>query len=301
MRVTAAQIDLVTRLQRRHPEVFSKPPNGTTALDVFRSGKILSPMGIEGLHSIGNSYAHLRVFYDLGVRYATLTHNCHNIFADAAMTITQDGHLMKSEPLWHGVSENGKRVVHEMNRLGMIVDISHTSAETMRDVLGRGKDSWTGSAAPVIFSHSSAYAICPHPRNVPDDVLQLVKETGSVVMVTFAPDFVSCVAANRSNGLPEFDPQNNTMSHVIDHIVYIGELIGYQHVGLGSDFDGVPFTPTGLDDVSSFPDLVMGLLKRGVSDQEVAGVVGGNVLRVWKKVDEVAMRMQAEETPPVED
>lgn len=208
---------------------------------------------------------------------------------------------MKAEPLWHGVSERGKDLVFEMNRLGMIVDLSHVSVDTMKDVLGDGKDDWRGSKAPVIFSHSSAYAVCPHPRNVPDDVLQLVKKRDSLVMVNLAPDFVSCTAADRPDGLPDFDPNNSTLEHVVDHIVHIGELIGYEHVGLGTDFDGIPSTPAGLDDVSKFPDLVAELLRRGVSDEDAANVVGGNLLRVWKKVDEVALKLQAEGAQPVED
>ena len=188
-----------------------------------------------------------------------------------------------------------------MNRLGMIVDLAHVSQDTMRDVLGGNTTKWSGSAAPIIFSHSSAYALCPHPRNVPDDILRLVKKTNSVVMVNFSPDFVSCVPSDAANGIPEFYPKNSTLSHVVDHIVHIGELIGYEHVGLGSDFDGIPTTPAGLDDVSKFPDLVAELLSRGVSDKEAAGVVGGNVLRVWTEVDTVALKMQADGVKPAED
>ncbi|KAL1981662.1 hypothetical protein VTN96DRAFT_2376 [Rasamsonia emersonii] len=301
VRQTFEQVDVISRLQQAYPHVFSEPPNGTTALQAFRQGKIISPYGIEGLHSIGNSFAHLRTFYKLGVSYATLTHNCHNLFADAALVEIPGGGVKKAEPLWHGVSERGKDLVREMNRLGMIVDLSHVSQDTMRHVLGAGKDDWSGSKAPVIFSHSSAYAVCPHPRNVPDDVLQLVKKTDSLVMVNFAPDFVSCTASNRPDELPDFYPANATLEHVVDHIVHIGELIGYEHVGLGSDFDGITSTPAGLDDVSKFPALVAELLRRGVSDEDAAKVVGGNLLRVWKKVDEVALELQAEGVLPVED
>lgn len=269
-------------------------------MEYFNQGKIVSPYGIEGLHSIGNSFAQLRAFHKLGVRYATLTHNCHNSFADAALVETLNG-VKKAEPLWHGVSEKGKKVVYEMNRLGMLVDLSHVSVDTMRDVLGGGKDDWTGSQAPVIFSHSSSYAVCPHPRNPPDDVLQLVKKTGSLVMVNFSPSFISCTPGDNENGLPDFYPPNATLSHVVDHIVHIGELIGYEHVGFGSDFDGIMSTPEGLEDVSKYPDLVAELLRRGVSDEDASKVVGGNLLRVWAKVDEVAARLQAEGALPVED
>jgi len=188
-----------------------------------------------------------------------------------------------------------------MNRLGMIVDLSHVSADTMRHVLG-GSDNWSGSTAPIMFSHSSAYSICPHPRNVPDDVLQLVKKRNSVVMVNFSPDFVSCTAnPSNKNGMPDFYPPNSTLLHVVKHIRHIGELIGYEHVGLGSDFDGIPSTPKGLDDVSKFPDLVKELLKQGVSDADAGKIVGGNILRVWGEVDKVALKMQAQGVKPLED
>lgn len=186
-----------------------------------------------------------------------------------------------------------------MNRMGMIVDLSHVSQDTMRDVLGGSSSSWAGSAAPIIFSHSSAYAICPHPRNVPDDVLQLVKERNSVVMVNFSPDFVSCVKNDNSPIGSDFFPANNTLEHVVTHIRHIGELIGYENVGLGSDFDGITSTPKGLEDVSKFPDLVAEMLRQGVTDEEASMVVGGNVLRVWGEVDKVAKKMRGEK--PVED
>ena len=189
----------------------------------------------------------------------------------------------------------------EMNRLGMIVDISHTSPDTMRDVLGAGKDGWEGSAAPVMFSHSSAFAICPHPRNVPDDVLHLVKQKNGIVMVNFEPDFISCTAPSSPSELPHTDFENATLEQVVKHVMYIGELIGYDHVGFGSDFDGIPHVPRGLEDVSKFPDLVAELLRQGVGDEDVRGVVGSHVLRVWEGVDGVAERMQREGVRPVED
>ncbi|KAJ5465557.1 hypothetical protein N7530_009344 [Penicillium desertorum] len=301
VRETMEQVDVMSRVQQAYPKVFSSPPNGTTAMSAFREGKIISPLGIEGLHSIGNSLAHLRIFYELGVRYATLTHNCHNRYADAAILELPGGGIKKSDPLWHGVSEDGQKLVFEMNRLGMIVDLAHVSPETMRDVLGAGKSEWTGSRAPVIYSHSSAYALCPHPRNVPDDILELVRESNSLVMVNFAPYFISCTASDRADGIPDADPVHATLERVADHILYIGNLIGFEHVGIGSDFDGIPTVPRGLEDVSRFPNLVEELLKRGVSDKDASKVVGGNLLRVWKKVDEVALEMQAEGALPVED
>lgn len=256
---------------------------------------------MEGLHQIGNSVSNLRLYYSLGVRYVTLTHNCHNIYADAAITERPSGGVQKSDPHWGGVSPAGKDLIKEMNRIGMIVDLAHVSQDTMRDVLG-GSDDWSGSAAPIIFSHSSAYKLCPHPRNVPDDILKLVKKRNSVVMVNFSPDFVSCVAnPNNENGIPTFYPPNSTIQHVVEHIKYIGNLIGFEHVGLGSDFDGIPTTPEGLDDVSKFPTLVAEMLEQGITDKQAGLVVGGNVLRVWKGVDEVALKMQKNGVKPLED
>lgn len=263
----------------------------------------ISPFGIEGLHQIGNSISNLRLYYSLGVRYATLTHNCHNIYADAAITEVNGG-IRAGPPLHGGVSSAGRHLIKEMNRIGMIVDLSHVSPDTMSDVLG-GDPDWKGSLAPIIFSHSSAYSVCPHPRNVPDHILQLVKKTNSVVMINFAPDFISCVVpsnpADDWNGIPDFYPKNNTIQHVVTHIKYIGDLIGYEHVGLGSDFDGIPTTPEGLDDVSKFPDLVKEMLNRGVTDEQAGWVVGGNVLRVWGEVDRVALKLRKEGVLPLED
>ncbi|KAJ5690864.1 dipeptidase [Penicillium macrosclerotiorum] len=301
VRMTVEQVDLMSRIQRAYPDIFSAPPNGTTALQAFKEGKIISPYGIEGLQSIGNSLAHLRMFYDLGVSYATLTHNCHNKYADAALVEQPNGGLRKATPLWHGVSPAGQQLVLEMNRLGMIIDLAHVSANTMRDVLGAGKTDWAGSRAPVIFSHSSAFALCPHPRNVPDDILELVRQRNSIVMVNFAPDFISCRASDREDGLPEVDQEHATLARVADHIMHIGTVAGFDHVGLGSDFDGIPTVPAGLEDVSKFPDLIAELLRRGLSDEDAGKVAGGNLLRVWKDIDEVALHMQAAGVLPVED
>ncbi|KAK2602501.1 hypothetical protein N8I77_009028 [Diaporthe amygdali] len=298
VQATINQIDLVTRLQELYPTQFSPKVNSSTAMAAFKKGQLISPLGVEGLHQIGNSAANLRRFYELGVRYATLTHNCGNKYADAALWSNP---TRKAPSYWGGVSEDGKLLIHEMNRMGMIVDLSHTSAETQRHVLGGGKDGWEGSKAPVIYSHSSAYSICPHPRNVHDDVLQLVKQRNSIVMVNFSPDFVSCVESDNENGLPEFYPPNSTLAHVAKHVIYIGNLIGFDHVGFGSDFDGIPNTPQGLDDVSKYPDLVAELLRQGVSDEDATKVVGGNILRVWKAIDDVALGLQAKGEPALED
>lgn len=298
---TLDQIDLLTRLQAAYPSHFSLPGNSSTAISAFQSGQLISPIIIEGLHQIGNRISNLRLYYSLGVRYATLTHNCHNIYADAALEELPGGGIGVATPYWKGVSPAGRNLIKEMNRLGMIVDLAHVSPNTMRDVLA-GRDGWEGSAAPIIFSHSSAYAICPHPRNVPDDILHLVKKRNSLVMINFSPDFVSCIAnPNNENGLPDFYPNNSTLKHVVTHIKHIADLIGYEHVGLGSDFDGIPSTPEGLDDVSKFPDLVAEMLRQGISDDEAAMVVGGNLLRVWRDVDAVAIKLQSAGTKPVED
>ncbi|KAL8928271.1 MAG: hypothetical protein Q9208_001981 [Pyrenodesmia sp. 3 TL-2023] len=300
---TLAQIDLLRRLLTAYPKVFSSPDlDSSSATESFLSGHlIISPIIIEGLHQIGNSYSNLRLYYTLGVRYATLTHNCHNAFADAALVTNATGHTVPSNPYWGGVSEVGRTVVREMNRLGMLVDLSHVSKDTMIDVLGGRPEEWAGSIAPVIFSHSSAFALCPHPRNVPDDILDLVKKTNSLVMVNFSPDFISCVPSDSTNGLPDFYPPNSTLHQVARHVKYIGDKIGYDHVGLGSDFDGIIETPRGLEDVSKYPDLVRELLGMGVTDGDAAKLVGRNVLRVWRDAEAVSTKMRAEGALPAED
>jgi membrane dipeptidase len=296
VRDTLQQIDVMNRLRAAYPSVFSPSGNSSHALAAFRKGQIISPLGVEGLHQIGNSAANLRAYHALGVRYATLTHNCPNRYADAALW---EDPIRLAPSLWGGVSDEGRKLVQEMNRLGMFVDLAHTSVETMKDVLGGGERGWEGSIAPIIFSHSSAYAICPHPRNVPDDVLALVKARRSLVMINFSPDFISCIASQEFGGLPDFYPPNATLAHVVTHIKYIGGLIGYDHVGLGSDFDGIGSTPKGLEDVSKYPDLVAEMLKQGVSDDDAAKVAGGNLLRVWRDVDDIALQLQASSKIPI--
>lgn len=169
----------MTRLQAAYPDSFSGIVDSESAKAAFKQGKLISPLGVEGLHQIGNSVANLRRYHAMGVRYATLTHNCGNIFADAALW---EHPFHKAPPFWGGVSPRGRQLINEMNRIGMIVDLSHTSVDTMLDVLGGREEKWAGSKAPIMFSHSSAYAVCPHPRNVPDHVLELVKKRNSIVM-----------------------------------------------------------------------------------------------------------------------
>ncbi|KAK8222874.1 membrane dipeptidase-domain-containing protein [Phyllosticta paracitricarpa] len=298
VKATLEQLDLYHRLGQSYPKYFTPTPDAAAARRAFRERGFISPVIIEGLHQIGNSLSTLRLFHQLGVRYATLTWNCHNIYADAAVTIDEKNRGVKSTPKWGGVSPAGRVLIEEMNRLGMIVDLSHVSPDTMRDVLSGTEDGdWAGSIAPPIFSHSSAYALCPHPRNVPDYILKLVKLRKAVVLVNFNPDFISCTESNDGTGIPDLYKPNVTLHQVVRHIKYIGEQIGYDYVGLGTDYDGIEGTPEGLEDVSKFPDLVAELLRQGVSDADVAKIVGLNVLRVWDEVDAVAARLQKERLP----
>jgi membrane dipeptidase len=300
VRATLEQIDLFQRLSEKYPDYFTLSRSAKEAEHAFAEGKLISPLAIEGLHQIGNSLATLRLYHSLGVRYSTLTWNCHNKYADAA-AVTVDGKFQASKPFHGGVSKAGQQLILEMNRLGMLVDLSHVSVNTMRDVLGGSPEKgWKGSIAPPIFSHSSAKAICPHPRNVPDDILQLVKKRNGLVMVNFSPDFISCKDVGDESGLPEYVKEDNNLEQVVKHIMYIGELIGYDHVGLGTDYDGIEDTPRGLEDVSKFPDLVTALLEKGVSAKDAAKIVGRNLLRVWHEADRVAAKLQ-KEIEPVEE
>jgi membrane dipeptidase len=329
VRGTLEQIDLYNRLAEVRPKYFTLPTSSKSALDKFHESKtLISPLAIEGLHQIGNSLSTLRLYYQLGVRYATMNWNCHNVYSDAAvLTFVENGKFKseKSTPYHGGVSKRGRDLVLEMNRLGMMVDLSHVSHDTMRDVLigehnhnashsaeslmgtdfeqGLERSSWHGSIAPPIFSHSSAHVLCPHPRNVPDDVLQLVKARKSVVMINFNPGFISCTAPDPSipNALPVDDDEHSTLERIIEHIMHIGNLIGYDYVGIGSDFNGIESVPKGMEDISKFPDLVAELLKRGVSESDVVKVIGGNILRVWGEVEKVAHDLQNSGMMPVED
>lgn len=273
LRDTLQQIDLVHRLVNAHP---NRLVLADSAADVWRefgeSSRISSFLGIEGLHQIANSASVLRLYHRLGVRYATLTHECHNAYADSASPTL---------PLHHGLSESGKTLIREMNRLGMAVDLAHVSHETMRQALAV-------SIAPVIFSHSSAYAVCPHERNVPDDVLHMLRDNRGIIMITFYPEYSRCG-----------NPAAANLTDIADHIQYVGELIGYRYIGLGSDFDGMPAGPHGLDDVSKYPDLIAELLRRGVGVGDLAGVIGGNILRVMEEVELVAAERRDE--LPLED
>jgi membrane dipeptidase len=284
VRVTLEQIDVVHRMTKQWPETFEM---AYTAADIersFKAGRIGSLIGMEGGHSIDDSLPALRMFYALGARYMTLTHNGNLRWADAAA----------DKPAVGGLSRFGEEVIREMNRLGMLVDLSHVSAETMEDAL-------RVSEAPVIFSHSSAKALCNVPRNVPDHVLQLTAKNGGVVMVTFVPGFISQAVAD-FDAKPEAErkglaPPKATLAQVADHIDHIRKLAGIDHVGLGGDFDGITQVVAGLEDVSKYPDLTAELLKRGYKDDDIKKILGLNVLRVMKQAEKVAAGLQKTRQP----
>ncbi|ETI28796.1 hypothetical protein G647_01247 [Cladophialophora carrionii CBS 160.54] len=290
---TLSQIDVLRRLQAEYAGnfTFATTPLSWQLAKFHASRSLISPISIEGLHQLPQSapLSTLRLYHALGVRAATLTWNCHNAFADAALISTRNGTHVAP---YHrgGLTSAGREVIREMNRLGILVDISHTSYWTQKAVLSNNT-----SAAPVIYSHSSAFALCPHPRNVHDDILDLVKQTGSVVMINFSPGFISCLPPPDESVLPEFYEKNNTLHQVARHVVYVGERIGYDFVGLGSDFDGMgELTPRGLEGVDKYPDLIAELLRMGVSDADAAKVAGGNLIRVWEKAEGVASKLQRE-------
>lgn len=292
------QIDLIHRLCHRYADSFAA---ALTAGDVernFKAGKTSCLIGIEGGHAIENSLGALRAFHTLGVRYLTLTHTETIEWADAATDSARHG----------GLTPFGEEVVREMNRLGMLVDLSHVSDATMSDAL-------RVTRAPVIFSHSSARAIAGHARNVPDSILKLVPQNGGVVMVTFVPQFVSEAVRIydeprarwerelRTAGLDSSAVRDSTraylargpratLAEVADHIEHVRRVAGVDHVGLGSDFDGITSVPAGLEDVSTFPDLVAELLRRGWSERDVKKLVGLNVLRVLRTAEQVAREMR---------
>jgi len=284
-RVQLEQIDIARRVIARYPDVFEQAYSVSDVERIFGSGRIASVLGMEGGHAIENSLGALRAFYDLGVRYLTLTHSANIDWADSCC----------EPPRLGGLSEFGKEVVREMNRLGMLVDLSHTSPGTMHDALDV-------SEAPVIFSHSGARAVTDHPRNVPDDVLRRLPENGGVVMVTFVPSFVNAEVMRWSSLPPEqrkgSEPRA-TMEDVIRHIEHIRRVAGVDHVGIGGDFDGISAVVQGLEDVSTYPALFAELARRGWTEEELAKLAGGNVMRVWREVERVAARLQRERPPSV--
>jgi membrane dipeptidase len=304
-RVQLEQFDIARRMIARYPERLAL---ALTADDIerdFKRGRIASLLGMEGGHAIENSLGALRAYYELGARYLTLTHNVTLDWADAALDSARHD----------GLTEFGREVVREMNRLGMLVDLSHVSAATMSDALDV-------TEAPVIFSHSSARALTDHPRNVPDSILARLPRNGGVVMVTFVPAFVSPEAAAWDAQAREHFEQLKTsvsdtaerrrlneewkaahpqplatLKQVADHIEHVRDVAGIDHVGIGSDFDGIDTVPQGLEDVSKFPELFAELIRRGWSDGNLKKLAGQNLLRVLRAAEATAARLQKTRQP----
>lgn len=277
-KVQLEQIAIAKELYRRYPEAFGEALTASDIEREFGQGRIASLMGMEGGHAIENSLGALRAFYDAGVRYMTLTHSCNNDWADSGTALPQHD----------GLSAFGEEVVREMNRMGMLVDLSHTAPATMHDALDIVE-------APVIFSHSSARGVTDHPRNVPDDVLERLPANGGVVMVTFVPGFINQAVANW-NG-PDDEAPRATLADVADHIDHIKRVAGAAHVGIGGDYDGIGTVPVGLEDVSTYPALLEELVQRGWSDDELRGLMGENVLRVMRDAEAAARRLQRLRAP----
>ncbi|KAL0088095.1 renal dipeptidase family [Phycomyces blakesleeanus] len=266
-------IDVTKRMVALYPETFQLVTSSKQFQRAFNKGRIGSMLGMEGGQMIDSSMAALRSFYKLGIRYMTLTHNCHTPWAESCCD--------PNPPAFEkglGLTEFGKKIVLEMNRVGMMVDISHVSHATMHAVLNTTR-------APVLFSHSSSHALCPIERNVPDEVLKRLYETDGVVMINFYNSFVQC-----NPDIPA------TLNDVADHIEHIARVAGRHRVGLGADFDGIERTPEGLEDVSKYPDLFVELIRRGWTDKELVGLAGKNFLRVWRHV-EVVRNLLSDELP----
>ena len=295
-RYALEQIDLIRRMVDRYPDTFKLALSADDIERIHADGKIASLIGIEGGQAIEESLGTLRMFYTLGVRYMTLTHSDSLSWCDSAT----------DDPISGGLSPFGEEVVLEMNRLGMLVDISHISADAMRHVVRVSK-------APIIASHSGAYTIAEHDRNVPDDVLKSVRDNGGVVMVNFFSGYIEPTAAKMMADMfnverelharyPDEDEYqaakkawreanpypSGTIYNVIDHIDHIVKLAGIDHVGLGSDYDGVNKLPDQLDDVASYPYITQALLNRGYSEEDVQKIMGGNLLRAMREAEAVA-------------
>ncbi|MFD9500264.1 dipeptidase [Streptomyces sp. NPDC060035] len=303
---TLEQIDVVAELLERHPADLRRAVTADDMEKARAEGRIASLMGAEGGHSINNSLGTLRALHTLGVRYMTLTHNDNTDWADSATDSAQVG----------GLSEFGREVVREMNRIGMLVDLSHVAATTMRDALAT-------SVAPVIFSHSSARAVCDHPRNIPDDVLRMLAANGGVAMATFVPKFVLPAAVEwtlaadrnmREHGLhhldttpaamrihADFEAVNPrpmaTVATIADHLDHMREIAGIDHIGIGGDYDGTAFLPEGLQDVSGYPNLIAELLARGWSDTDLAKLTWQNAVRVVRDAEAVSRNLSAQRGP----
>ncbi|CAD6901881.1 unnamed protein product [Tilletia controversa] len=275
VRDTLEQIDLTYLLESHFPRDVAVARSVAEIRHNFAHGKISHIPAIEGAHSLGNSLGTLRSFVKLGVKYITLTHTCHNAFADSAGSVSG----VPLQPLHHGLSDFGKRLVKEMNRLGVLVDISHTSDDTARQAIEL-------SEAPVMFSHSGSRVQFKHIRNVPDDVLQLLPKAGAKDGIVMVP------AVN------EFVAPNATVAIVADHIDHIANIVGRSRVGLGTDFDGGPAFPKGLEDTSKYPNLLAELHQRGWSYRELQGFAGENLLRIMRAGELVAAKLQKASTLP---
>jgi membrane dipeptidase len=308
VRTTFEQIDVVHRMTRKYPDTFELARTAADVERIFKGGKIASLIGMEGGHAIDNSLATLRMFYAVGARYMTLTHSTNIAWADSGTDEAKLG----------GLSRFGEEIVREMNRMGMLVDLSHTSPETMDDAL-------RVTEAPVIFSHSVARALNDHGRNVPDAILRQLPRNGGVVMVTFVPSFLSPAANEHGkrqqaerDRLRALYPNDTTrvtseikvwlqanpepratLADVANHIDHIRKVAGVDHIGIGSDFDGITSVPLGLENVSTYPALTAELLKRGYSDADVKKILGLNVLRVLKRAEVVAAHLQKQREPSI--
>lgn len=303
-RVQLEQFDIARRMVARYPDKMTLALTADDIVKAKKQKKVASLLGMEGGHAIENSLGALRVYYELGARYMTLTHNVTLDWADAALGEQKHG----------GLTPFGKEVVREMNRLGMLVDLSHVAPSVMSDAL-------TVTEAPVIFSHSSARAIVDYPRNVPDSILARLPKNGGVVMVTFVPGFVSNAVRQYETDAEAFRESlkdvtdsaerrsqirawrqshpspKATVSDVADHIEHVRKVAGVDHVGIGSDFDGIEAGPEGLEDVSTYPVLFAELIRRGWSDADLKKLAGENVLRALRTAEQVAARLQKERQP----
>ena len=303
-RAQLEQIDIANRMIERYPDALQFARSAADIRAAHKQGKVASLLGMEGGHAIENSLGALRSYYDLGVRYMTLTHNVHLDWADSAAF----------PPVHGGLTPFGEQVVLEMNRLGMLVDLSHVAPETMDDAL-------RVSRAPVIFSHSSARALCDVPRNVPDDILARLKTNGGVIMITFVAGFIDPAISvvqqpaiaeykRRSQGKSIEEQQQledeimgklklptTTIAKVADHFDHVRKIAGVEHIGIGGDFDGNADWPDGLSDVSMYPNLFAELIRRGWTDKELEQVAGGNVLRALEQAEAVSRSLRNERVP----
>ena len=277
---TLEQIDAVHAMIARYPDDLVAARTASDIERAIEQGRIASLIGAEGGQSIDSSLGALRMLFSLGVRYLTLTHNDNVPWADSAT----------DTPVVGGLSAFGREVVLEMNRLGMLVDLSHVSADTMRAALDT-------TEAPVIFSHSSARALCDHPRNVPDDVLARLADNGGVCMVTFVPYFVSQALRDWDREPTDAPRPQASIDDVVAHCEHVREVAGIEHIGLGGDYDGVDHLPTGLEDVSGYPRLLAALAERGWSDADLAALTSGNILRVLREAEVRAAELSTARGP----